>query len=219
MVAIMQIFIFLGAPGAGKGTAAARIAQKTSARHISTGAMLRESVKHGTPAGLAAKSYMDKGALVPDQVLIDMIGELLATAPADSIFLFDGFPRNESQAKQLDSLAAKYHADVKAAICLDVPEAILLKRLGGRRVCPSCGLGFHVESLRPKQEGICDACQTPLVIRADDKPETIKRRLEVYEEQTAPLIAWYEKAGKISHIDGSANVDLTVDKVLAVMNG
>lgn len=218
-MAIMQIFIFLGAPGAGKGTAAARIAQKTLARHISTGAMLRAALKNGTPAGLAAKSYMDKGALVPDQVLIDMIGELLATAPADSVFLFDGFPRNVSQAQQLDSLAAKYHANVKAAICLDVPESILLKRLGGRRVCPACGMGFHVESLPPKQEGICDACNTKLVIRADDTPETIKHRLEVYEEQTAPLVAWYEKAGKISHIDGSADVDLTVDKVLAVMNG
>ena len=214
----MQIFVFLGAPGAGKGTAAARIAQKTSARHISTGAMLRESLKRGTPAGLAAKSYMDRGALVPDQVLVDMIGELLAVAPADSVFLFDGFPRNESQAKQLDSLAAKYHADVKAAICLDVPEAILLKRLGGRRVCPACGMGFHVESLPPKQEGICDACGAALVIRADDTPETIKHRLKVYEEQTAPLIAWYEKIGKISHVDGSANADATVNTVLSAMN-
>ena len=216
---MIQIFIFLGAPGAGKGTAAARVAQKSSALHISTGAMLRDSVKKGTPAGLAAKSYMDKGALVPDQVLVDMIGELLATAPADSIFLFDGFPRNVSQAQQLDSLAEQHRANVKAALCLDVPESILLKRLSGRRVCPACGMGFHVESLPPKQEGICDACHAALIIRADDTPATIKHRLEVYEEQTAPLIAWYEKAGKINHIDGSADADITVGKVLAVMNG
>ncbi len=216
---MIQILIFLGAPGAGKGTAAARIAQKTSALHISTGAMLRAALKNGTPAGLAAKAYMDRGALVPDQVLVDMIGELLASAPTDSVFLFDGFPRNEIQAQQLDSLATKYHANVKAAICLDVPESILLKRLSGRRVCPACGMGFHVESLPPKQEGICDACKAKLVIRADDTPETIKHRLEVYEEQTAPLIAWYKKAGKISHIDGSGDADVTVGKVIAVMNG
>ncbi len=215
----MKIFVFLGAPGAGKGTVAARIAQKTSARHVSTGAMLREALKKGTSAGLAAKSYMDQGALVPDQVLVDMIGELLALASADSIFLFDGFPRNESQARQLDGLAVQYHADVKAAICLDVPEAVLLKRLSGRRVCPACSMGFHVESLPPKREGICDACDAALVIRADDKPETIKHRLEVYEEQTAPLIAWYTNAGKISHVDGAGDAGVIVDRVLSVMNG
>lgn len=215
----MQIFVFLGAPGAGKGTAAARIAQKTAALHISTGAMLREALKKGTPAGLAAKSYMDKGALVPDQVLVDMIGELLAAAAAKSVFLFDGFPRNESQAVQLDKLATKFHADVKAAICLDVPGAILLKRLGGRRVCPICGMGYHVESLPPKQEGICDVCGVSLVTRADDKPATIQHRLEVYEEQTAPLIAWYKNAGKLCHVDGSGDADLTVEKVLSAMNG
>ncbi len=215
----MQIFVFLGAPGAGKGTAAAGIAQKTAALHISTGAMLREALKKGTPAGLAAKSYMDKGALVPDQVLVDMIGELLAAADPDSVFLFDGFPRNESQAVQLDKLAEQFNANVKAAICLDVPEATLLKRLGGRRVCPVCGAGYHVESLPPKREGICDVCGVPLATRADDKPETIRHRLEVYGEQTAPLIAWYEKTGKLRRVDGSGEADATVEKVLSAMNG
>ena len=213
----MKIFVFLGAPGAGKGTVASRIAQQSSARHISTGAMLREALKNGTPAGLSAKAYMDKGALVPDPVLIDMIGELLASASADAVFLFDGFPRNESQAEALDKLVAKFKAEVKAAICLDVSADIIHKRLGGRRVCPACGAGYHVESLPPKKAGICDACGTALVIRADDQPATIKHRLEVYEEQTAPLIAWYEKAGKLRHVDGTAEADETTKKVLAAM--
>jgi adenylate kinase len=213
----MQIFVFLGAPGAGKGTVAGKIAQLTSARHISTGAMLRESVRNGTPAGLSAKAYMDKGALVPDKVLVDMIGELLASASADTVFLFDGFPRNESQASDLENLARKYKAEVKTAICLDVPENIVLRRLGGRRVCPACGMVFHVETLRPRQEGVCDACGAKLVTRADDQPETIKHRLEVYEEQTAPLIAWYGKAGKLRRVDGAGEAEATVNLVMDAM--
>lgn len=213
----MQIFVFLGAPGAGKGTVAGKIAQLTSARHISTGAMLREAVKNGTPAGLSAKSYMDKGGLVPDKVLVDMIGELLASAAADTVFLFDGFPRNESQAADLESLARQYKAEVKSAICLDVPETIILRRLGGRRVCPACGTIFHVATLRPRQEGVCDVCAAKLVTRTDDQPETIRHRLEVYAEQTAPLIAWYDKAGKLRHVNGAGEAEATVKLVMAAM--
>lgn len=214
---MMQIFVFLGAPGAGKGTVAGKIAERGSAIHISTGAMLREAVKNGTPAGIAAKAYMDKGALVPDEVLVDMIGELLADAPDDAELLFDGFPRNESQAARLDDLVRKYKAQVKCAICLDVPEATVLQRLGGRRVCPVCGMVYHVETLPPKQKGICDVCGTSLVVRTDDQPETIKHRLEVYEAQTAPLIAWYGKAGKLRHVDGAGEAEATVKLVLAAM--
>lgn len=213
----MQIIVFLGAPGAGKGTAAVRIAEKLPAKHISTGAMLREAVKNGTPAGLAAKSYMDAGSLVPDSVLIDMIGELLTASTPDSVFLFDGFPRNESQAAALDELAVKFNAEVGPAVCIDVCEELLLKRLGGRRVCPACGAGFHVLSLPPKVEGVCDACQAALITRADDQPETIKHRLEVYEEQTAPLIEWYKKAGKLRMVDGSGDADAVADAIMEII--
>ena len=216
---MMKIFVFLGAPGAGKGTVASRIAEQGDALHVSTGAMLREAVKNGTPAGLAAKSYMDKGALVPDPVLLDMIGELLADAPADAELLFDGFPRNETQAEQLEALVRKHGATVARAICLDVPETVVLRRLGGRRVCPVCGMVFHVETLPPKQAGVCDGCGNPLAIRDDDKPETIKRRLEVYAVKTEPLIAWYEKTGKLRHVDASGEVDASVALVRDAMAG
>ncbi len=216
---MMKIFVFLGAPGAGKGTVASRIAESGGAIHVSTGAMLREAVRNGTPAGLAAKSYMDQGALVPDSVLVDMIGELLADAPADAELLFDGFPRNVAQAEQLEALVRKHHAQVAQAICLDVPEAVVLRRLGGRRVCPACGAVFHVATLPPKQDGVCDACGGPLVVRDDDKPETIKRRLDVYAAQTEPLIAWYDRAGKLRRVNGAGEVDVTLGLVRGAMAG
>ncbi len=215
----MQIYILLGAPGAGKGTVAAQIAERTSAVHVSTGAMLREALKQETPAGLAAKAYMDQGALVPDPVLVEMIGELLATAEPGTVFLFDGFPRNESQAAQLDALLEGRDATVEGAICLEVPEAVIMDRLGGRRVCPSCGAGYHVRNIPPRQDGMCDACGSELVVRPDDNPETIANRLKVYEAQTAPLIAWYARSGKLRPVDGAGDVETTVDNVRAAMNG
>ena len=212
----MDITVLLGAPGAGKGTVAARIAPTINARHVSTGAMLREAVKAGTPAGLSAKAYMDKGELVPDQVLADMIGELLAQAPADARFLLDGFPRNVAQAETLDRLAAAHGATVARALSVDVTTETVLERLGGRRTCPKCGAGFHVKSLPPKVEGVCDQCGATLVIRDDDRPETIRHRLAVYEEKTAPLAAWYEKAGKLVHVDGTQDADAVARDALAV---
>lgn len=214
----MKIYVLLGAPGAGKGTVAAKIAKRTSAKHISTGALLRDAIKSQTPVGILAKSYMDKGSLVPDEVLVGIIDELLESAAADDVLLFDGFPRTENQAEQLDILAAKHQAEIKGAICLDVPEQVTLKRLGGRRVCPSCGMGYHVDGMAPKQEGICDGCGTALITRADDKPETIAHRLKVYEAETAPLIAKYREAGKLWLIDGSDGSERASVKILAAMN-
>ncbi|MGI5869772.1 MAG: adenylate kinase [Kiritimatiellia bacterium] len=214
---MMTIFVFLGAPGAGKGSVAGRIAEQGDATHVSTGNMLRDAVKNGTPAGRAAKAYMDQGALVPDAVLLDMISELLADAPADAVFLFDGFPRTENQAEQLESLVREHDATVAKAICLDVPEATILRRLGGRRVCPGCSKVYHVEGLPPKKAGVCDACGTALIVRDDDKPETIKRRLDVYAAQTRPLVDWYEKIGKLRHVDASGEVDVTVPLVKNAM--
>lgn len=214
---MIQIDIFLGAPGAGKGTVAGFLAEQGHATHISTGAMLREAVKNGTPAGLAAKSYMDQGALVPDPVLLDMIQELLAATPDGTELLFDGFPRNTSQAEQLDLLAKKQNAQVKCAICLDVPQDVILRRLGGRRCCPACGATFHVDTLPPKQEGICDACGAALIVRNDDKPETIQHRLAVYAAQTEPLIAWYSDRQALRHVDGTGEVSAIAQRVQAAL--
>jgi len=218
-IKIMEIYVLLGAPGAGKGTVAAIITKQTSAKHVSTGALLRDALKRQTPVGLLAKSFMDKGSLVPDEVLVGIIDELLESADKDDVLLFDGFPRTENQADQLDRLAAKHQAEIKGAICLDVPEEVTLKRLGGRRVCPSCGMGYHIDGMAPKQEGICDGCGTALITRSDDKPETIARRLKVYEAETAPLIAKYREAGKLWLIDGSHGSERASVKVLAAMNG
>ena len=213
----MDIFILLGAPGAGKGTVAALVAPAVGARHISTGAMLREAVCRKTTAGLSAKKYMDAGELVPDSVLVEMIEDLIVASPSDTIAILDGFPRTVPQAEALDSLARKHNANVKKAVCLDVPDALIMKRLGGRRVCPACGAGFHVSALPPKKEGICDMCNAELITRTDDQPETIQNRLAVYEKQTAPLINFYTKQGKLVHVDASGNVEENVPRVLAVM--
>ena len=213
-----KLIVFLGAPGAGKGTAAAAVAPKIGARHVSTGAMLREALAAGTPAGLEAKSYMESGALVPDAVLCRMIGELLASSADGAMLFLDGFPRNVAQAEALEDLARTSGAEVASALLIDVPREMLLQRLGGRRVCPKCGAGYHVVSLPPKKEGFCDACGEALVTRKDDQPATIAHRLEVYEEATAPVIGWYEKAGKVIRIDGSKAADevaAAVEKALA----
>ena len=202
-----NIVVFLGAPGAGKGTAAAAVAARTGARHVSTGAMLRDAVARGTPAGLEAKSYMEAGGLVPDEVLYRMIAELLAATPDPATLFFDGFPRNEAQAAKLEELAAANGAAVSSALLLDVSREALLERLGGRRVCPKCGAGYHVVSLPPKKEGVCDACGAELITRLDDQPATIAHRLEVYEQVTAPVVGWYERAGKLRRVDGSGSAD------------
>jgi len=209
----MTLTVLLGAPGAGKGTVAARIAGPLQARHVSTGAMLRDAVKAGTPAGLVAKGNMARGELVPDSVLADMIGELLAAAPADARFLLDGFPRNVPQAEILSELAPRHGAEVDCAVSIEVPQEIILDRLGGRRVCPACGANFHVRTLKPRREGICDSCGAELTVRADDQPDTIRKRLAVYEEQTAPLAAWYEQRGKLRRVDGSADADAVAETV------
>jgi len=214
-----NIIVFLGAPGAGKGTAAASVAAKTGARHVSTGAMLRDALARKTPAGLEAKSYMESGGLVPDAVLCRMIGELLAETPDGATLFFDGFPRNVAQAEALDGLAAGAGAAVTLALCLDVSREDLLARLGGRRVCPKCGAGYHVVALPPKKEGVCDACGEALITRLDDQPKTIAHRLEVYEQSTAPVIGFYETAGKLRRIDASGTAPEVAALVEAAVAG
>ena len=169
--------------------------------------MLRDAVARGTPAGLEAKSHMEAGGLVPDEVLYRMVAELLAATPDPATLFFDGFPRNEAQAAKLDELAAASGATVSSALLLDVSREALLERLGGRRVCPKCGAGYHVKALPPKVEGVCDACGAALVTRVDDQPATIAHRLEVYESATAPVIGFYEKAGKLRRVDASGTAE------------
>ena len=210
-----SIIVFLGAPGAGKGTAAAAVAARTGARHVSTGAMLRDAVARGTPAGLEAKSHMEAGGLVPDEVLYKMVAELLASTPDPATLFFDGFPRNEAQAAKLEELAAASGAAVSSALLLDVSREALLERLGGRRVCPKCGAGYHVKALPPKVEGVCDACGAALVTRVDDQPATIAHRLEVYESATAPVIGFYEKAGKLRRVDATGSPEDVAEAVEA----
>jgi len=150
-------------------------------------------------------------------VLVAMIEELMVASPSDAVFVLDGFPRTVPQAEALDALAIRHGANVVRAICLDVPDALIMDRLGGRRVCPKCGAGFHVANIPPKRKGICDVCSAALITRADDQPETIRNRLAVYAKQTAPLIDFYARQGKLANVDASGAVEDNVPRVLAVM--
>ncbi|NLB69312.1 MAG: nucleoside monophosphate kinase, partial [Lentisphaerae bacterium] len=187
-------------------------------RHISTGAMLRDAVTRGTHAGLSAKEFMDKGALVPDDIMFEMLDELFTSSEDRTSILLDGFPRNVNQVKQLEILASKHGTSVEAAICIDAPGKVLISRLGGRRLCPSCGAGYHTINLPPKKEGICDNCGTKLIVRNDDKPETIKHRLKVYKKQTEPLTAIYKKTGKLHIINGAEEMDKVAEKIENIIN-
>ena len=185
----MNIVILLGAPGSGKGTVAARLAaENANLKHVSSGDLLRGAVAKGTEAGLKAKTFMEAGQLVPDELIAQMIKDVIAETAGDVTMLLDGFPRN---VKQADILAA-IGAEIRSAVLLDVPDSIIQDRIAGRRTCPKCKAGYHAKDLPPKVEGICDKCGTALVIRKDDNPETVKDRLVVYHQQTEPLIAYYK---------------------------
>ncbi len=194
-------FIFLGPPGAGKGTQAEIIAKKHGLVKISTGDILREAVKNGTELGKLADGYMKAGELVPDEIMLGLIEEQLEKI--DKGFILDGFPRTVKQAEGLDELLKKKNMPLKAVILLDVPDEEIVKRLSARRVCPNCGAVYNMIYNPPKNDEICDVCGTKLVQRKDDNPETIKRRLAVYHEQTAPLIDYYKEKGLLVRIDGT----------------
>ena len=195
----MNIVILLGAPGSGKGTIAGRLASAdASLKHVSSGAMLRGAVTKGTPAGVEAKEYMDKGQLVPDALIAQMIKDVIAETEGDVTMLLDGFPRNVAQAEILEQTGAP----IRSVVLVDVPDEIIADRIAGRRTCPKCKAGYHVKALPPKVEGICDKCGAELVVRKDDNPDTVKDRLVVYHRETEPLIAFYEKKGLLRRIDG-----------------
>lgn len=201
--------LFLGAPGAGKGTQCKKLAAKLSLPHLSSGDLLREAVKAGTPAGQAAKSYMDKGVLVPDNVLIDMFREKLSSADCSSGFILDGFPRNLAQAKSLDELTSQLKQDLNVVINLSVDDSLLTERITGRRTCSnkSCAAVYHVKFSPPKKDGVCDACGSELSQRSDDKEELVKARLETYKQQTEPLIQYYDQKGSLVTVEGEGEQD------------
>ncbi len=190
--------ILLGAPGAGKGTQAVRIAQDYSIPHISTGDIFRKNIKEGTPVGLKAKSYIDKGQLVPDEVVVELVALRIAEDDCKNGYLLDGFPRTLAQAEALDKIAS----DLKV-VNIDVDLDALMDRITGRRVCLECGASYHVST---KKDDVC-ACGAKLIQRADDQPETVKSRLTVYTSQTAPLIAYYENKGNLYTVDGMQSID------------
>ena len=200
--------ILLGAPGAGKGTQAEKICQKNNIPTISTGNILREALKSGTEMGLKAKSYMESGQLVPDEILIGIIRDRLAQDDCKNGFILDGFPRTIPQAEALDQIAS-----IDCALSLEVDDAVIEGRMTGRRVCLKCGATYHIKANPPKQEGVCDVCGDTLHIRKDDKPDVVKHRLATYHEQTEPLKDYYGAQGKLKSIDGAQGIEQT--KILA----
>ena len=199
--------IMLGAPGAGKGTQAKRIAAKYGIPHISTGDIFRANIKNGTELGKKAQTYMDQGLLVPDELVCDLVVDRIQQSDCEKGYVLDGFPRTIPQAEALTAALEKLGTGIDYAINVEVPDANVLNRMGGRRACLGCGATYHVEFNAPKQEGICDTCGAELVLRDDDKPETVQKRLDVYHEQTQPLIDYYTKAGKLAEVDGTKDMD------------
>jgi adenylate kinase len=210
----MNIVILLGAPGSGKGTIAGRLADEdANLKHVSSGDLLRGAVAKETPAGLEAKLYMEKGQLVPDKLIAEMIKDVIAETEGDVTMLLDGFPRNVAQARILEETGAP----IKSAVLVDVPDEIIAERIAGRRSCPKCKAGYHVKALPPKVEGVCDRCGETLVIRKDDNPDTVKDRLVVYHSETEPLIAFYEEKGLLKRIDGDQGPDRNAEAFKAAM--
>ena len=201
--------IMLGAPGAGKGTQAAVLCEHFGIPTISTGNMIREALKNGTEMGLKAKSYMDDGKLVPDEVVIGIVKERLSEDDCKKGFILDGFPRTIPQAEALDNMGV----DIQYVINIDVPDESIIKRMSGRRVCENCGRPYHVVSLKPKVDGVCDDCKGALVQRKDDQIETIKNRLDIYHKETEPLVKYYEAQGKLKVVVGKDTVDATTAAV------
>ncbi|MDD7602271.1 MAG: adenylate kinase [Firmicutes bacterium] len=199
--------ILLGPPGAGKGTQAVKIVEKYGVPHISTGDIFRENIKKGTELGKKAQEYMNRGELVPDDLVIEIATTRLLEDDCKNGFLLDGFPRTVYQAEKLDEFLAAHGSKIDKVLDIAVEKEELITRLTGRRVCKACGASYHVVNIPPKKEGVCDICGGELVQRADDNIETVTNRINVYEAQTKPLIDYYEKAGNIAHIDGSTGLE------------
>ena len=209
--------LIMGRPGAGKGTQAANIKEYYNIPHISTGDMFRAAIKNQTKLGLLAKSFMDKGQLVPDEVTIGIVQERLLEDDCKGGFLLDGFPRTIAQAEALETFLKENGILLDAVLDVNVPAEILVRRMVGRRVCKGCGATFHVEFNAPKQEGICDVCGTPLIQRADDTYETANSRLEVYDNNTAPLLDFYNTRGLLKTVNGDQALDKVFEDIKNVL--
>ena len=209
--------ILLGAPGAGKGTQAAAVAQKLNLVHIASGDLFRQALEQGTNLGIQAKSYMEKGMLVPDEITTQMVLKRMSAPDCETGVILDGFPRNLQQAEALDKALAQPAKAIDKVVYIKVPEEELLKRLSGRWICRNCQAVYNIINCSPKVRGKCDKCDGELYQRPDDTAQTVKKRLEVYFAQTAPLIDYYTQRGKLSEIDGAGSVDRMTSRIVAVL--
>jgi adenylate kinase len=211
--------IFLGPPGVGKGTQAKILAEARGIPHISTGDIFRAEVGAGTELGTEAKGYMDRGELVPDELVVRMVAARLDHDDCKDGYLLDGFPRTMPQATALGEVLEQRGESLDRVLYFSAPDAVLVRRLSGRRTCPECGAGYHVEHMPPKVEGICDQCGAKLIQRKDDQPETIQNRLDVYKAQTQELIDYYQATGLLTEIDSTGSVDAIASNVAAAVEG
>lgn len=210
--------IMLGAPGAGKGTQAIMIAEKYNIPHISTGDIFRANIKNQTELGKKAKSYMDQGLLVPDELTCDLVVDRIAKKDCENGYILDGFPRTIPQAEALTAALSAQGGQIDYAIDVDVPDSNIVNRLGGRRACLKCGATYHIKFNTPKKEGICDSCGEALVLRDDDRPDTVQKRLDVYHAQTQPLIEYYKEKGVLRKVDGTVPVEEVFAAICAILD-
>jgi len=209
--------IMLGAPGAGKGSQAKVLSDKYGIPHISTGDIFRANIKNGTELGKKASEYMDQGLLVPDELVCDLVVDRIKQDDCEKGFILDGFPRTIPQAEALTVALSKINESIDFAINLEVEDQVIVDRMGGRRACVECGSTYHLINMPPKTEGICDRCGAKLILRSDDEPETVKKRLMVYHEQTAPLIDYYEKEKVLKTFDGTKTPDQVLADIVSVL--
>jgi adenylate kinase len=212
----MQI-IMLGAPGAGKGTQAKKIAAKYGIPHISTGDIFRANIKNGTELGKKAKTYMDQGLLVPDELVVDLVADRITQEDAAKGYVLDGFPRTIPQAESLDAALGKLGSKVDYAINVEVPDENIVRRMSGRRACVKCGATYHLVYAKPKTEGCCDVCGEKLILRDDDKPETVLKRLGVYHQQTQPLINYYSEKNVLKEVDGTKDMEDVFADIVTIL--
>lgn len=209
--------VLLGPPGAGKGTQAKSISNRYSIPHISTGDIFRKNISENTPLGVEAKTYMDNGQLVPDEVTINMVKDRLQQNDCKNGYLLDGFPRTVLQAEALDSFLIERGESIDTALLIEVPKEFILERMTGRRVCPSCGASYHIKFNPPANDGKCDFCGSDVIQRKDDTEETVKERLEVYENQTQPLIDFYENKKQLSVVDGTQAINEVFESICNIL--
>ena len=209
--------IMLGAPGAGKGTQAKKIAEKYSIPHISTGDIFRANIKNGTELGKKAKTYMDQGELVPDELVVDLVVDRFKNPDCANGYVLDGFPRTIPQAEALKNALVAAGENVDYAINVEVPDENIINRMSGRRACVGCGATYHVKYNTTKVEGVCDTCGEKLILRDDDKPETVKNRLSVYHDQTQPLIDFYSKEGVLREVDGTQDMEDVFNAIVDIL--